>query len=117
MEITMRTSTTFKPGQGGRTKGARQRLQFAFVEALQEHFVERGKDAIEICFKEDPTSYLKIIASVLPKEFVVESGLADLDDEQIDELLMQLRQRAIEAREAQQLPMQSLKAIEHEPTS
>jgi hypothetical protein len=35
---------------------------------------------------------------VLPKEFVFESVVADLDDDQIDDLLMALRQRMVEAR-------------------
>src|SRR6516225_240066 len=38
--------------------------------------------------------------SVLPPEFIFENVTSDLDDEQIDELLLALRQRMIEARTA-----------------
>jgi len=37
---------------------------------------------------------------VLPKEFVFESAVAELDDDPIDEMLMALRQRMIEVRAA-----------------
>jgi hypothetical protein len=53
---------------------------------------------LETLYKEKPGEYLRLTASVLPKEFVFESVVADLDDDQIDDLLMALRQRMIEAR-------------------
>ena len=37
---------------------------------------------------------------MLPREFIFESVTSELDDEQIDELLLALRQRMIEARTA-----------------
>ena len=37
---------------------------------------------------------------MLPREFIFENVTSDLDDEQIDELLLTLRQRMIEARTA-----------------
>ena len=61
----------FKPGQGGRAKGARNIISTAFLEALAEHFQEEGHKAIEICFHERPVEYLKIVASILPKELEV----------------------------------------------
>jgi len=76
----------------GRKKGARNRLHADFVVALQEHFQERGDAAIEIVFRESPRDYLKIIASVLPKEFVLEDGrLESMGDEEIAEYLAEIR--------------------------
>jgi len=60
----------------------------------------KGQAALEILFKEKPGEYLRLTASVLPREFVFESVTSELDDEQIDELLMALRRRMIEARTA-----------------
>jgi hypothetical protein len=37
---------------------------------------------------------------VLPREFIFENVTSDLDDEQIDELLLTLRQRMIDSRTA-----------------
>ena len=42
----------------------------------------------------------RLTASVLPREFIFENVTSDLDDEQIDELLLTLRQRMIDSRTA-----------------
>jgi hypothetical protein len=77
---------------GRSRKGARNRLQGNFVSALSEHFEEVGKAAIDIVFKESPKDYLKIIASVLPKEFILEDGrLESMSDEEITEYLAEVR--------------------------
>ncbi|MBH5372814.1 hypothetical protein [Bradyrhizobium glycinis] len=79
-------------GNGGRRKGARNRLHADFVVALQEHFTEFGKAAIDIVFKESPKDYLKIITAVLPKEFILEDGRLDaMGDEEIAEYLAEIR--------------------------
>src|SRR4051812_30804345 len=75
----------------GSRKGARNRLQGNFVSALSDHFDEVGKVAIDIVFKESPKDYLKIIASVLPKEFILEDGrLESMSDEEITEYLAEI---------------------------
>ena len=77
---------------GGRKKGARNRLHADFVVALSEHFAEMGKAAIDIVFKESPRDYLKIIASILPKEFVLEDGrLESMGDEELEQYLAEIR--------------------------
>jgi hypothetical protein len=79
-------------GGGGRKKGARNRLHTDFVVGLQEHFAEFGKAAIDIVFKESPRDYLKIIASVLPKEFVLEDGrLEAMGDDELEQYLAEIR--------------------------
>jgi hypothetical protein len=76
----------------GRKKGARNRLHADFVVALQEHFEERGKAAVEIVFRESPRDYLKIIAAVLRKEFVLEDGrLESMSDDELNEYLAEIR--------------------------
>ena len=60
----------------------------------------KGAEALETLYKEKPGEYLRLTASVLPREFIFENVTSDLDDEQIDELLLTLRQRMIEARTA-----------------
>jgi len=60
----------------------------------------KGPEALETLYKEKPGEYLRLIASVLPREFIFENVTSELDDEQIDELLMALRRRMIEARAA-----------------
>jgi hypothetical protein len=83
--------TQFKPGQvanpKGRTKGSRDRLQRNFVDALAADFEQHGAGVIKIARMERPTEYLKIIASVLPRELVLEeSNLSSFSDAELDAL-------------------------------
>jgi hypothetical protein len=91
---------------GGRPKGARNKQVF---EDILRHWCEpaasgsnlcKGAEALEALYKEKPGEYLRLTASVLPREFIFENVTSDLDDEQIDELLSAVRQRMIEARTA-----------------
>lgn len=59
---------------GGRPKGARAKLGEAFLQAMQEDFAQHGIAAVEAVRTEKPDQYLKVIASMLPKEI-------DLGDE------------------------------------
>lgn len=53
----------------GRPKGSRNKLGEAFLLALKEDFEEHGKRVIERVRRIDPTAYMKVVASLLPKEF------------------------------------------------
>ena len=94
---------------GGRPKGARNRLAAQVFEDILRHWCEpaapgsklcKGAEALETLYKEKPGEYLRLTASVLPREFIFENVTSDLDDEQIDELLLTLRQRMIDSRTA-----------------
>ena len=73
----------FAPGNPGRPKGSRNKLGEAFVQALQEDFEEHGVGAITSMRAADPGGYVRVIASLLPKEFKIETT-SDLTDEQLD---------------------------------
>lgn len=64
--------TPWKPGQSGnpagRPKGARNKLGEAFLEAMASDFEVNGQEAIERVREERPQDYLKIIASILPRQ-------------------------------------------------
>src|SRR5262245_66362762 len=78
----------YKPGSGGRVRGARNKLSVAFVDALKAAFDEKGEEAIRICISERPHEFLRIIASIVPRELEIsDSRLKDLSDEQLDELI------------------------------
>ena len=65
---------------GGRRAGSRNKLQTDFLEALAADFAEHGAGVIRIARVEKPIEWLKLIASVLPKEIVLEqSVLVDLE--------------------------------------
>ena len=66
----------FKPGESGnpagRPKGSRNKLGEAFLEKLYEDFNENGVDAIQACRVASPETYVRVIASLLPKEVKAE---------------------------------------------
>lgn len=73
----------FEPGNPGRPKGSRNKLGEAFIEALHDDFNEHGVVAIQSMRGTDPGGYVRVIASLLPKEFKIETT-SDLTDEQLD---------------------------------
>lgn len=80
----------FQPGQSGnpagRTKGARNKLGEEFIEALYADFTAHGPAVIERVRLEKPDAYLKVVASLLPREIDVRvSELESLSDEELDQ--------------------------------
>jgi hypothetical protein len=75
-----KTDTRFKPGAEwkgnakGRPKGSRHKLSEAFVADLCATWEEHGIDAIKRVAKNDPASFLRVIASLVPKELTGECG-------------------------------------------
>jgi len=77
----------FAKGNPGRPKGSRNKLGEAFIEALHDDFNEHGVAAIQVVRAEKPDQYLKVIASLLPKEMnlnVAEQFSEMTDDELTD---------------------------------
>lgn len=58
----------------GRPKGSRNKLSESFIARLYAHFEEYGPSAIDAVYSESPVDYLKVIASVVPKQFGLEEG-------------------------------------------
>ena len=89
IETTTRQQVMFKPGQSGNPKGrppgSKHKLAGDFLRALADDFAINGVDAIERIRDSEPGTYLKIIASVLPKELVLtdERRAADLPDDKL----------------------------------
>ena len=92
----------FQPGNrlGGRPPGARNRLTEVALQALGEHFNLYGAAAIHRVFTEEPGTYLRIVASLLPRSLTVEkiSPFEHLSDEEltiIEEALRAGRARVV----------------------
>lgn len=79
----------FKPGQsgnpGGKAAGTRNKLSGAFLHALSEDFDKHGREAIERCRDEDPGTYVKVVAGLLPKE--VDLGINRLEEMSTDDII------------------------------
>lgn len=89
----------FKPGQSGnpagRAKGSRNKLAAAFIDDFYKDWQEKGSEAIAEVRENDPAAYLRVGASLIPKEFTlnensdtaIDAMLDKLNDEQLDELV------------------------------
>jgi hypothetical protein len=90
----LRDDLKFKPGQSGnpsgRPKGARSKLGEAFLEAMHNDFAQHGVEAIVKVRSEKPDQYLKVIASILPKDLNV--NINNMDDLTDDQLIQRIRQ-------------------------
>lgn len=84
------------PNPKGRPKGARSKLGEQFVQALQEDFEEHGPEVIKRVREERPQDYLKVLASILPKELTVNStALGEMSDDELAGTLLALRDLAL----------------------
>src|SRR5262245_22839206 len=71
---------------GGNAQRTRHLFSKAFVEALLEDFRRWGAEAIVRVRTETPAAYLRVCATLVPKELKVErsSGVKAMTDEQIE---------------------------------
>lgn len=85
----------FEPGNRmspGRPKGSRNRLGEAFVAALADDFAEHGIAVIATVRDERPHEYLKVVASLLPKQVEIKEGAFDgIGDEELSALIVAAR--------------------------
>jgi hypothetical protein len=93
----------FQPGNNlgkGRPKGSRNKLGEDFLSALQADFAENGVDTIAKVRQERPHEYLKVVASILPKELHVKTdAFEEMTDDELAAGIAAL-QRALAAQEA-----------------
>ncbi|MSP84003.1 MAG: hypothetical protein EXQ94_14115 [Alphaproteobacteria bacterium] len=73
-------ATRFRPGRSGnprgRIAGARDRLGRKFITALASDFEQYGGAAIEQLREDDPGAYVRIVASLLPKDLTVRAEVS-----------------------------------------
>ena len=87
----------FKPGQppppgSGRPAGSRNKLTTMLLNALVADFQQFGSAAVKIMRVERPAEYIKVIASLVPKELLIqESALGDMSDDELVENLAAIR--------------------------
>jgi hypothetical protein len=110
MSINRKPNGTFVPGNisGGRPAGSRNRLTNSLLSALADDFEEHGVAAIKIMRIEKPDVYIRTLASILPKEILMqESALAEMSDDDIAEtlaIIARLRARAAAANGPEEKP-------------
>ena len=81
----------FEPGNPGKPKGARHKLTEDFVKAMHDSFVAHGPETIEAVRVEKPDQYLKVIASLVPKDVNLNvSNTDELTDAELAERIQSL---------------------------
>ena len=56
---------------GGRPRGSRNKLAGELIDALYQEFCQSGPEVIKKVATTDPTSFLRIVTGLLPREVVV----------------------------------------------
>jgi len=90
----------FLPGNSGftgRPKGARNKLGEDFIQSMYEDFTEHGKVAIQTVREDRPQDYIKVIASLLPKDINLSLTASETFTRMI-ELMDQMEERGELAR-------------------
>lgn len=78
----------WKPGQsgnpGGKPTNARNALNAKFLKELSAEFEQHGKEAIRAVREKDPSTFIKVLAALQPKEVDIRRPMDDLSDEALD---------------------------------
>lgn len=89
--------TRFKAGQsgnpGGKPRGSRNALQGDFMRRLADDFERFGIYAIARARRSDPLGYVKVVASLMPKEMTISRPMEDLTDDELTAGIALLRSR------------------------
>jgi hypothetical protein len=86
----------WQPGQSGnpagRPKGSRHKLSETFLAALHADFVQHGASVTQQVREGHPEQYLKVVASLIPKELhVQDASLEDMSDSELMDIIAVLR--------------------------
>ena len=83
------------PGQSGNPDGkpvrAHNKLHDEFLQALADTFEKHGKAAIANMRTNDPSGYIRMIASLMPKGLEITGPLDEFSDEQLDAAIVTIR--------------------------
>ena len=83
----------FGPGNPGRQVGSRNKLEQSVTDAFLKDFDMYGSEAIVRVREADPTGYLRVAASLLPKQSnrTITHDVANLSDAEILNLIKDVR--------------------------
>jgi hypothetical protein len=80
--------------KAGRPLGAKTKITSLFFDDLYTKWKKRGAKAIDRMIDERPGDFVRVVASLMPRELKITSPMAELSDEEIYDILTQLRRAA-----------------------
>lgn len=87
--------TRWKPGvspnPGGKPVRARNKINARFLNDLLKEWETTGARALKECSKKDPATFIRVVASLQPKEIEIIKPLEDIPDEQLDAAVLAVR--------------------------
>lgn len=92
-----RFSAERQPEKTGRPREKRDRITAKFLTAICADFEEHGEGAITAVRETDPSTYVRVVAALVPKEIEMRRPLAGIDDDKLAEILAILQATQIEA--------------------
>lgn len=80
-----RRIANLRPNPAGRPKGSRNRFSEAFYRDMAETWQEQGIEVMQRVAKDDPSTFLRVAASLLPRvvEAQVESTYHEMSDDEL----------------------------------
>jgi len=81
----------FEPGNPGKPKGAKHKLQESFVKDVYAAWKERGAAAVNAMIDEKPGDFVKVVASLIPKEATLNiNDHSELTDDELADRIRSL---------------------------
>ena len=77
----------FQPGSPGRLFGTRNRINKGVLDDILAEWREGGRAAVRTMRLEDPSMFVLVAVSILPKELIVENVMSDAADDLIEVLI------------------------------
>jgi len=83
-----------------KAEGHSQQARKSIPRRLYAHWEANGAAALDICFKEDPVTYCKIVAGTVPRDYRIETAkITELAEDELDRMIEQLREHALAERQ------------------
>jgi len=79
--------------RAGRKPGSKVRLTNTFLNDVLDEWEKGGKDALRIFRIENPDRFCVMVASLVPREVLLETATSELSDVELDDMILRLREQ------------------------